>query len=259
MTLATSRKTPRTGRTHTAKDLAKVLSLMTLAYTAEDIADELPAPLDQVREMMAQVLADEEVRVVGRRREEVFADYTIRTRGMIRQLDELLVELRSSRQGNAAVGAVVAKHKLMDKVIERGQDFGLIERKPAQHAIIVAKLDDRELGEMVAAELTAMRGLLASGGTHFLEVKPAAPTVAAPVGAHTATIDVELEAGASAEPSGEPAPPAARSRKPAPRERPESAEPAFAPPAPGAAPARPAISALAPTRPLVIRRRVAVQ
>lgn len=173
------------------KDMAKLRAYVAQGMSLIEIAEsEAGWTPEWIADLHGRVLIEEEGAQVGRRTEEVFADYTIRTRANIRQLDEIIEDLKSSKQGSALVGAVKAKQDLMDRVIERGQTFGLIERKPDQRTILIAKMGDEELRRVLADEIAAMRGLMDGAGssTHLLDmdavdvtatVRPAKPAPAA--------------------------------------------------------------------------------
>jgi hypothetical protein len=154
-------------------DLGLVRAYLGAGFTVDEIVDLHPGWTPQrVQDMIGAVLADEERIQVGRRTEDVFSDYVIRTRALSRQLDDVIDHLRTTNQGSALVGAIKAKADLLDRVIERGQDFGIIERKPQQRQILIAKLDDKGLRDMLAAEIAALRTLADGAGTsvHFLDV-----------------------------------------------------------------------------------------
>lgn len=204
-----SRK-PAPSSAYSRKDIAKVRSLLAADKSVEEIAEDLPCTLDTAHEMVRQVMDEEEGGVIGRRSEDVYVDFVLRSRAMIRQLDEIIPELRSSRQGNAAVGAVLAKHKILDRMIERGQDFGFIAKRPSQHELVIAKLGDRELYDTLTREMSEYRDLVGRGSGSFLEVKaePVArgapafrPGAGPPALAAPATAPIEIEPVAAPEPA----------------------------------------------------------
>lgn len=158
----------------TSKDINKLRAWTASGFTPDEIVDRSGWTEEKLAEVRAELFAREEMEVVGRRTEDVFVDYVMRTRANIRQLDEILEDLRMTKQGSAMVGAVKAKQDLMDRVLNRGQEFGLIEKKPerSQIGIVVANMDDLALREMLVNEMNQLRSMMDSvGGKKFLEVK----------------------------------------------------------------------------------------
>lgn len=157
--------------------------------TFEEIAESTGWDYSKIRELQATIFAEEERSIIGRRREETFVDYVIRSRAHIAQLDAIALELTKSNQGSAAVGAILGKQKILDSIIARGQELGFVDKKPERRetAIVLARLDDQALAERAAQELAGIRGLMAAygQGVKFLDVDavpvaPSAPPIAAP-------------------------------------------------------------------------------
>ena len=65
--------------------------------------------------------------------ETIFLDYVLRQNQNIRDLDNVQKLFQGSRQFTALVGAVKAKAEILDKVIEKGQEFGFFA--PTLHLI----------------------------------------------------------------------------------------------------------------------------
>ena len=164
-------------------DLARMRAYLAAEMAFEDIADATGWDYDKIRGLQATIFAEEERSVVGRRREETFVDYVIRSRAHIAQLDVLAADCKSTNQASAAVGAILGKQKILDSIIARGQELGFIDKKPERRetAIGLARLDDRALAERIAAESAAIRGLMASygNGVPFIEVE-GVPALQAP-------------------------------------------------------------------------------
>jgi hypothetical protein len=155
------------------KDIARLRVLVGEGLTPDEMIERTGWDEDKLVEVREELFAQEEINVVGRRTEDVYVDYVVKTRANIRLLDEILEDLRMTKQGSAMVGAVKAKQDLFDRVLNRGQEFGFIEKRPerSQIGILVAKLDDAALGELLIGEITSLRSMMTvSGSTPFLEV-----------------------------------------------------------------------------------------
>lgn len=160
-----------------AKDMAILLAHLGAGDSDEEILAATGWDLDRLEEARSAVLAREGQRLVGRSSEDVYVDYVIRTRRNLQQLDGIMADLEESRQGSAMVGAVLAKQTLLDRMIKTGQDLGFVERKAVRHdhAVVVAKLDDVALQELLATEVDKTRELMRRGGRNLLEIEVEQP------------------------------------------------------------------------------------
>lgn len=156
------------------QDKARVRALIAAGQDRYEIAGETGWALDRVESLQSEILAEEERVLVGRRTEEVYVDYVLRTRANISELQTLVETLDRKRQGSAVVGAIRAKQDLLDKILDRGQDFGFLRREPHRtlHGVVVANMSDPELRDFLGKQLTDLRHLVAtrSGDHHLLDV-----------------------------------------------------------------------------------------
>jgi len=98
----------------------------------------------------------------------VFAEYFLQQMGNIHDLSGLIVRIgRFRQQANAVVGAIRARADIMDKIIDRGQEFNIIERKPEERRIVagvlVANLSNEQLKGAIVRELGNLNKLLKGG------------------------------------------------------------------------------------------------
>lgn len=140
--------------------------------TDHAIADRTGWDNDYILELKREVLSQEEVRVIGRRDEEVYAEYTLKMHGLIRRLQGLMDDMVGSNQHSAAVGAVKAQASLYDRVLQVGQDMGFIRKEPAKSQVEVFNMTDRELAARTVSMLTDLRERMAHYGNPKLpEIK----------------------------------------------------------------------------------------
>jgi hypothetical protein len=166
-------------RPASAELLARARAALAGGLDPDETAALLGVAPERADELVAEARAGEEVRLVGRRPEAVYVDYVLRSGHHLRELDELKEWLRSTKQGAAAVGAVKAKQDILDRIIKLGQDLGFVRREPTQHSVVVARLDDAGLRELLARELTGLTRLMdRAGDTPLLELSPAAMAAA---------------------------------------------------------------------------------
>lgn len=111
----------------------------------------------------------EAAQIRGRSTEETYVLYVQEQRRCIHDLDEVLEMFMSggSRQHSAAVGAIRARSEIVDKIITRGQEFGIIDRKPQTVAVggsIVHRMDDDQLRAAIEKELTGLHSVASRFG-----------------------------------------------------------------------------------------------
>lgn len=151
-----------------------------LATGKDDVAVAIEMGIDNLaynalkREMYLQDKADINSKSV----EEVFIDYRLKQQGCINDLEEMITAFKMTKQYNAMVGAVRAKSDIIDKVIARGQEFGLIEKVPEKKlmvaGVMVAGLSTDELRGFITKQLSGLKGLVDKYGTTDILGAPAA-------------------------------------------------------------------------------------
>jgi hypothetical protein len=82
----------------------------------------------------------------------------------LKDLDGMIESFKTTKQYNAMVGAVRARSEILDKLIEKGQEFGLVHKMPDRKEIVagilVADLTNKELKQMITAELSNLNGMM---------------------------------------------------------------------------------------------------
>lgn len=100
--------------------------------------------------------------------EEWFVDYIIKQGSNIQALTDMLDDWKESKQQSAMVGAVRARSDIYDKIIERGQSFGIIAKQPEEKRIIagiaVANLTNAQLQKTILREIAQLNRLMGEFG-----------------------------------------------------------------------------------------------
>lgn len=95
--------------------------------------------------------------------EHVYVQYLLDQAENVRDLTSMVKEFHKTKQYNAMVGAVRVRAEIYDKLIARGQEFGLIrktpERKEIVAGVLVAELSNDELKKAVVGELGMLDAL----------------------------------------------------------------------------------------------------
>jgi hypothetical protein len=118
-----------------------------------------------VRSFMLQELANE-IRSLSS--DQQFVDYRLSQQRNIHDLDELIKNLDEQTQYNALVGALRLRSEIQDKIVTRGQEFGVISKQPDRKEIVagvvVSDLSTADLREMITGQLSALHGMIEKHG-----------------------------------------------------------------------------------------------
>lgn len=112
-----------------------------------------------------------------RPREHVYVEYELETRKSIHDLDGLIKNLDANSQYNALIGAIRLRADLVDRIIAKGQEFGLLkkqaERRELVGGLVIAELGTGELkGEIVKQARLNRRLLEEFGDKDFMALPP---------------------------------------------------------------------------------------
>lgn len=138
--------------------------------------------------LKCEMYEQEKVEIHGKSVEQVFIDYTIKQESCIRDLDIILKNAKSSY--NSIIGAARAKSDIIDKIIDRGQEFGLIEKVPEKKLVVagimVSQLDNKALRTVIMKQVHEVGSLMKKyGEAGMLDEDKHAPSPALPVSEHS--------------------------------------------------------------------------
>jgi len=154
-----------------------VFSKMSEGKSDREIADEMgisSEELIQVKAKMFDLKADE-----LRRKpiEHTYVEYMLSQLGNVSDLTEMIDTFRTTKQFNAMVGAVRARAEIYDKLMQKGQECGLIkkvaDKKEIVGGIIVTDLSNDDLRKAIVGELAGLKKLADKfGDSSFLALEP---------------------------------------------------------------------------------------
>jgi len=108
--------------------------------------------------------------VRGKSAGEVFVEYMLNQKRCIKDLEVMAQRFDNAKHYSALVGSVKTRSDIFDKIIKMGQDLGLLEKRPERKEIVagvlVAKMDDQQLRDVILGELRNLDELMgvARGG-----------------------------------------------------------------------------------------------
>jgi hypothetical protein len=174
------REYTRAGRSASDPGITKTLvafvrALIEGGYGDEGIMEQLELSDSELSEYKRKLFAQELLTVNHRPPDEIFIEYRMRMEGVVMELDLITKGAKDTRQFQAAMGAQKAKAAIIDKVIDRGQEMGIIPRAAKRHevigGIVVATLSDPELLAHIGQTVKATRLLLKEyGDTNFIDI-----------------------------------------------------------------------------------------
>jgi len=151
------------GDTTLRQHLATIRASIANGESDETIAEEQSWPIEAV-EVLRKAVRDAEIVSMGRPTNEVFADYVLRQEGCIRDLNDAIERFgKEPKTAHVVVGAVKAKSEILDRVMMRGQEFGVLQKAPQRREILkgefIAELPPHKMRELVRQELGALNRL----------------------------------------------------------------------------------------------------
>lgn len=156
------------------------------------IQEEMALDTGDYNALKSELYEQEKTDINNKSVEDVFIDFTHRMEGCIRDLNGIISNAKANH--NAVVGAVRAKADIINRIIDRGQEFGLIEKIPEKKQIVggilVAQLPNKELRELIMKQTGEMGKLMEKyGDTDMMDEPPALPEhVPSPAPASEATV-----------------------------------------------------------------------
>ena len=147
--------------------------------TDDEIADRFELTLDDVQDLRKQVYVEDVNSIRHRPTEEIYVDYRLRQFKIARELGDLATEVRidgDARGMSAAVSALKAQASIYDKVIDRGQEMGVIPRaaqtKVVVNGVMLGTQTDSELLEMMKQQASEAKRLAGIYGEASLTELP---------------------------------------------------------------------------------------
>lgn len=159
------------------------LAIATLmAYFAEGKGDDearevMGLTLDQFSDlkkaMYSQQIEENRTKTIDER----YVDYQLAQQSCVKSLESMIGEFKSTKQYNAMVGAIRARSDIIDKIVLKGQEFGLIEKKAEEKRIIggvlVGSMPTEDLRKLIVGELVGLEKLVDKfGDGNILDLNP---------------------------------------------------------------------------------------
>ena len=166
--------------------IAELRSHLSADKSDLSICEEMSIDLNDFANLKNEMYRVEKIDLHGKSTDEVYVDYVLVQKGCIRDLNGAMEMFKATKQLNALVGAIRARSDIYDKIIQRGQEFGVLEKVPEKKMVIggllVAGLDNKELRAHIAKELNSLSEITKKYGDTDITGAPISMGAAAAAG-----------------------------------------------------------------------------
>ena len=150
-------------------------TLMEHNYTDEEVQEQLELTDEEITGLKRKLLNQELTKISHRPTDEIYVEHRIRMGGVIKQLETITKDAKSAKQYQAAMGAQKTIASILDNLIDRGQDMGVIPRAAKKHEVIggvmVSTLSNSELLDHIAEAVNVTRVLVKNyGDKRFIDI-----------------------------------------------------------------------------------------
>jgi len=148
--------------------LEKLFSLLGEGMADEDARHAMGLNQTDFAELREKMFKHKAQELKDRPTEHAYVEYLIAQRANLADLTHMIENFKSTKQYNAMVGAVRARSDILNNLIAKGQEFGLLEKRPEEKRIIagvmIAQLSNKQLTSLVTRELGQLNKLVEKFG-----------------------------------------------------------------------------------------------
>jgi hypothetical protein len=136
--------------------------------TESSIAEIMGWDPELFRRIKKTMLDEKSDEIRTKPREHVYVEYCISQQQNIRDLNDLIKGLDAKQQYNALVGAIRLRSDIYDKIVSKGQEFGLIRKEPERKEVIagilVSDMSSDDIRQAIVTQLTSIKDLMGKFG-----------------------------------------------------------------------------------------------
>jgi hypothetical protein len=156
--------------------LVKLWDMLVSAKEDWEIADALDVDVAELATLRTSLLEEKATEIANKPPEHLYVEYILAQTANIRVLSEMIKEFKTTRQHNAMVGAVRVRADLYDKIIAKGQEFGIFKKAPERRelvaGLVVSEMTTRDLKGAIVGAIGEMDKLMSRyGAVPMLEAK----------------------------------------------------------------------------------------
>lgn len=102
----------------------------------DEIMDLMGLDPEIYKSLKVQMLEDKAQELKRKPPEHVYVEYILAQTQNIQDLSDMIAEFKTTKQYNALVGAIRARSDLHDKLIAKGQEFGVFRKMPQRRELV---------------------------------------------------------------------------------------------------------------------------
>lgn len=121
------------------KDLVKCL--LALSYNDFEICDYMDIKGHELSKLKKEIFYEEIVSSKSLTNEERFAQYKMQQMEIVKDCDVLIERFKDTTQVSALVSMLKTKADILDKIVQKGQEFGVIDKNPDKQQMLVGTID----------------------------------------------------------------------------------------------------------------------
>jgi hypothetical protein len=124
------------------------------------VSENLGLDIVVCKELLTQLIEDKALEIKGKPPEHVYVEHVINQTKNINDLTKIVDSFDGIKNHGACVSAIKARAELFDRLIEKGQEFGVFKKVPERREIVAGMLvADMSRGDLQAAITDAVSGL----------------------------------------------------------------------------------------------------
>jgi hypothetical protein len=153
---------------------------LTSGVSAEDVRDTLALSEEDFKQCLVRMFEVQAEAVRTRPTEHVYVQYVIDQLRNIVDLTDIISDFKNTKQHSAIVSAIKARSDIQDKILMKGQEFGIIVPSPVSGRSLVAgmvieELSNKQLKKTILRELKAASEAMDDfGEVSFVDIEPGA-------------------------------------------------------------------------------------
>lgn len=121
------------------KDLVR--TLIALNYNDYEMIEYLEIPAKELAKLKKEIFFEELTIHRQMNNEELFIQYKLQQMEVIKDLDVIIERFKGSKQLTALAAAMRTKSDIYNEIINKGYEFGVIEKAPDKSAVIIGNID----------------------------------------------------------------------------------------------------------------------
>lgn len=161
----------------TREAILRIYTMLTSGEDENDILDEMGVTVEEYEKLKSAMFEAKAEEVRSKPIEHVYVEYMIEQLKNVTTLSDVIDNYRSTKQATAIVGAVKVRSEIIDKLITKGQEFGLIKKVPNRNefvgGVVIANLTNQELKKQITGALGGLNDMLTKyGDKNMIDVTP---------------------------------------------------------------------------------------